>query len=101
MSWMVNGSHHLPGIPLKTLTLRRHHRQPTRIITVLPGIVDGLRMPIRPAAITGGHITGGPEGLKLPEVIVGMDGLTKLHVYFAQGERKLYITDAGAPAKPQ
>ena len=48
----------------------------------------------------GGHITAPPENIKLPQIIVGMDVLSKLHVYFAQGEKKLYITEASAQAPP-
>lgn len=37
------------------------------------------------------------DSITLPEVIVGMDVLSKLHLYFAFQEHKLYITEAGAP----
>lgn len=35
------------------------------------------------------------DDLALPEVIVGMDVLSKLHLYFAFKEKRLYITEAG------
>jgi len=48
----------------------------------------------------GGHISK-PEDLTLEPIIIGMDVLSKLHIYFAQGEKKLYITPAGDPAPAQ
>jgi predicted aspartyl protease len=36
------------------------------------------------------------DDVALPEVIVGMNVLAKLHLYFAFKEHKLYITEAGA-----
>lgn len=40
------------------------------------------------------------DDVSLPEVIIGMNVLAKLHLYFAFQEHKLYITEAGAaPAK--
>ena len=49
----------------------------------------------------GSNIHRASDELTLPEVIVGMDVLTKLHVYIALKEKKLYITEAGNPPKPQ
>lgn len=40
------------------------------------------------------------DDIALPEVIVGMDVLTKLHLYFAFKEHKLYITEASAAPAP-
>ena len=37
------------------------------------------------------------DDLKLPEVIVAMDVLRKLHLYFAFKEKRLYLTEASAP----
>lgn len=40
------------------------------------------------------------DDVSLPEVIIGMNVLAKLHLYFAFQEHKLYITEAGAaPAR--
>jgi predicted aspartyl protease len=49
---------------------------------------------------------GGNKGLAerayhditLPDVIIGMDVLRKLHLYLAQNENRLYITEASTPA---
>ena len=40
------------------------------------------------------------DDIALPEVIVGMDVLAKLHLYFAFKEHKLYITEAAAAPAP-
>jgi predicted aspartyl protease len=39
-----------------------------------------------------------PTDTGLPDLIVGMDVLSKTHMYIAYGERKVYITAAAAPA---
>ena len=38
----------------------------------------------------------------MPELIIGMNVLRKLHVYMAFGERRLYVSpaSAGAPTPP-
>jgi predicted aspartyl protease len=36
----------------------------------------------------------GPANVSVPDVIIGMDVLRHLHVYFAAKEKRLYITDA-------
>jgi hypothetical protein len=42
------------------------------------------------------NIERNSDDVALPVVIVGMDVLAKLHLYFAFKERKLYITEAAA-----
>jgi predicted aspartyl protease len=37
---------------------------------------------------------GGDDTVSMPDVIIGMDVLRHLHVYFAAKEKRLYITDA-------
>ena len=53
-----------------------------------------------PTAIreTGSLVRETRDSLTLPEVIVGMDVLRKLHVYLAMSEKRLYVTEAGNPA---
>jgi len=38
--------------------------------------------------------------LETPPLVIGMSTLRRFHIYFAFGEKKLYITPASAPAKP-
>jgi predicted aspartyl protease len=47
---------------------------------------------------TGSHIRMISDSLTLPQLIVGMDVLNKLHMYLAIKEKRLYLTEAGAPA---
>lgn len=47
---------------------------------------------------TGSSIKRISDSLTLPQVIIGMDVLQKLHVYLALGEKKLYLTEASTPA---
>jgi Aspartyl protease len=49
---------------------------------------------------TGSHITRAYDEIKLPEVIIGMNVLKKMHVYIAYKEQNLYITAAGVPDAP-
>jgi hypothetical protein len=46
---------------------------------------------------TGSLIKKASDDLTLPEVIVGMDVLRKLHLYLALKEKKLYLTEASSP----
>ena len=45
---------------------------------------------------TGSLIKRVSDDVTLPEVIVGMDVLRKLHMYMAFKERRLYLTEAGS-----
>jgi len=49
-------------------------------------------------AQTGSLIKRVSDDLTLPEVIVGMDVLRKLHMYIAFHERRVYLTEASAPS---
>ena len=46
---------------------------------------------------TGNRALSVSADLTLPQVIVGMDVLRKLHLYLAMRERRLYLTEAGNP----
>ena len=77
--------------PFKTLTFGDITVSNPKIV-ILPDIVG--KNADQDWGWFGGHITAPPDDLKLPQIIIGMDVLSKLHIYFAQGERKLYITEA-------
>ena len=47
---------------------------------------------------TGSLIKGEYDDLTLPEVIIGMDVLSRLHPYLALSEGRLYLTEASTPA---
>lgn len=65
------------------------------MLTMLPDMVGGNTV----VPITG-YIRNTDEGL--PDIILGMNLLSKLHLYIAYKERKLYITDVGPyPLAPQ
>jgi predicted aspartyl protease len=49
---------------------------------------------------TGSRIPTGAPGVKLPELILGMDIMRHLHMYFAFKEKKLYVS-AAAAAPPE
>jgi predicted aspartyl protease len=49
---------------------------------------------------TGSFIQHVDEDMDQPDIIIGMNVLSKLHIYFATREKKLYITPAGAPDAP-
>jgi predicted aspartyl protease len=54
-----------------------------------------------PEAETGSRIPTGTPGVKLPELILGMDIMRHLHMYFAFQEKKLYVSAAAAaPPEP-
>jgi hypothetical protein len=38
--------------------------------------------------------------MDIPDMLIGMDVLRKLHLYIAFGEAKLYVTDAAAQPAP-
>jgi predicted aspartyl protease len=50
---------------------------------------------------TGSNVKRVSDSITLPPVIIGMNILSKLHVYIAFKEHKLYITPAGPPAPPK
>jgi predicted aspartyl protease len=52
------------------------------------------------SAQTGSLTKRVSDDLTLPEVIVGMDVLSKLHMYIAFRERRVYLTEASAPPTP-
>ena len=64
------------------------------MITLLPDMINTTSEP-RP---TGSLIRDTDQGL--PELILGMSVLSKLHVYIAYKERKVYITAGGDQAAP-
>ena len=47
--------------------------------------------------VTGSLITSEKEDTNVPEVIIGMNVLRKLHLYIAPRERKMYVAEASAP----
>lgn len=49
---------------------------------------------------TGSFINHVDDDMEQPDIVVGMNVLSKLHIYFATKEKKLYITPAGAPDEP-
>jgi hypothetical protein len=49
---------------------------------------------------TGDRTKSAYADLTLPQVIIGMDVLSRLHPYLALGERRLYLTEATTPATP-
>ena len=49
---------------------------------------------LRREAPTGGLIANSRQASGLPDLRLGMSTLSKLHVYIAYKERKLYITSA-------
>jgi predicted aspartyl protease len=55
---------------------------------------DMMRAQLRREAPTGGLIANSRQASGLPDLRLGMSTLSKLHVYIAYKERKLYITSA-------
>jgi predicted aspartyl protease len=49
---------------------------------------------------TGSFIQHVDDDMERPDIIIGMNVLSKLHIYFATKEKKLYVTAAGAPDAP-
>jgi hypothetical protein len=68
------------------------------MITMFPDMMTGMTSN---APRTGSLIR---DDRGLPDIILGMDTLSQLHVYVASGERRLYVTAANpqpaAPAPP-
>ena len=62
-------------------------------IDLLPDMVSN---PARPTLGAGSLIRD--TDADLPDVILGMNVLSKLHLYIAYKEAKLYITAAGTPS---
>jgi predicted aspartyl protease len=68
-------------------------------------MTDHMGTETHPVGSTGSRLSTGGNALR-PDLIVGMDVLTHLHLYVAFGEEKLYITPAGTvsalpqPAQP-
>ncbi len=83
-----------PGRPIyrhrfKTLTLEG--------ITISNPLMRLIPNMLPEEQVTGTRVIR-DHGSTLPPVIIGMNILSKLHVYIAMKERKLYITPAAAPA---
>jgi predicted aspartyl protease len=60
--------------------------------------VEGLTVASPMIMLMPDFMGGGDRGL--PELIVGMSTLSKVHLYIAYGERKLYITPTAPPSAP-
>jgi len=56
-----------------------------------------MRSQIRRGPPTGGLIADTRQPAGLPDLRLGMSTLSKLHVYIAYKERKLYITESATP----
>jgi predicted aspartyl protease len=65
------------------------------MITLLPDMISG----VNPGAPRTGSIIR-DERAGLPDLILGMDVLSEMHVYIAYKERKLYITAASPQGGP-
>ena len=63
------------------------------VITMFPDMMTGMTSN---APRTGSLIRD--DRRALPDIVVGMNTLSQLHVYIAARERKLYVTPARAPA---
>jgi predicted aspartyl protease len=61
-------------------------------VVLLPDIVDKNDAPV-----TGSRLKSVSDDLGLPSIIIGMDILSKLHIYMAFKEQRLYVTPASAP----
>jgi predicted aspartyl protease len=51
-----------------------------------------------PSALVSSRAKSEKDLLNIPDMVIGMDVLRKLHIYMAFGEAKLYVTDASAQA---
>jgi hypothetical protein len=65
------------------------------MITILPDLMGGMN---QGTTRTGSLIRDERNGL--PDMILGMNTLSRMHVYIAYKERKLYITAANPQAEP-
>ena len=63
------------------------------LVSILPGLGRGPRVP----APIGTRIADGETEL-LPDLLIGMDILSHLHLYISYREQKLYITSSSEPA---
>lgn len=57
-------------------------------------MTDQMSAEIPPVGITGSRLPT-EDNARLPDITIGMNVLTHLHLYVAYGEEKLYITPAG------
>ena len=64
-------------------------------IAILPDLVG--RKDVNNAVRASGRIARVDDNLE-PDITVGMDVISKLHIYVAEKEEKLYVTAAGSPA---
>jgi hypothetical protein len=83
-----------PGVDTESVTVtgwRAEHRFHTLILGGVTVINPLFVLHPRPAAAES---VGGPRG---PDVTIGMNVLSKLHLYFAFGERILYVSASANP----
>jgi Aspartyl protease len=80
-----------PGTEKITVTARRQEHQ-FRSLTFGGVTVTNALFVLKPGPM-GVHRAGDPEP---PDITIGMNVLRKLHLYFAFGERMLYVSAAGA-----
>jgi predicted aspartyl protease len=76
--------------PFASLSFGGVDVQNPKIIIMTDHFVDAKGNPV---GTTGSRLL--PQDAGLPDLIVGMNVLTHLHLYVAYGEEKLYITPAG------
>jgi len=50
--------------------------------------------------LQGSRVKTEKDFMDIPDMIIGMNVLRRLHLYIAFGEAKLYVTDASATAQP-
>lgn len=83
----MEGKTHTGTLALGTIGLKN-----TKFNIVTNGAIEGGSA----VASARNRSAAAQYALAQPELIIGMDLLRKLHVYFAFGEKKLYITPASA-----
>lgn len=74
---------------------KRFHSLTFGDISVTNPIIDILPNALSENRVTGEHFI---DGRAIPEVIIGMNVLRKLHIYIAMKEQKLFITPAAKVA---
>ena len=79
--------------PFKTLTFDSITVNNPKILV----LTDIVNKSVDHSFDTTTRATRNNADLKLPEVIIGMDVLRKLHLYFAFKEKRLYMTEASTP----
>jgi len=66
-------------------------------VRIIPNAV-GRNMDKTP--LQGSRVKTEKDFMDIPDMIIGMNVLRRLHLYIAFGEAKLYVTDASATAQP-